>query len=47
LNNGDITLIIADMTKAISILPENKRIFSEDHDIASIRDRPEVKALLS
>jgi len=47
LNNDDITLIIADMKKAISILPENKQIFSEDPDIASIRDRPEVKALLS
>lgn len=46
LKGEDLALVLADMKKAIDLLPENKRIFSTEDDIASIRATPEVKALL-
>jgi tetratricopeptide (TPR) repeat protein len=47
--NEDLALIVADMKKAIELLPENKQLFAspDEHDIDSVRTRPEVAALLT
>jgi hypothetical protein len=47
--NEDPALIVADMKKAIELLPENKQLFAsrDEHDIDSVRTRPEVIALLA
>jgi hypothetical protein len=47
--NEDLALMVADMKKAIELLPENKQLFAspDEHDIDSVRTRPEVAALLT
>jgi hypothetical protein len=46
--NEDPALSVADLKKAIELLPENKQLFAlSEHDIDSVRSRPEVVALLA
>lgn len=41
-----VTSILADMDRAIALLPDNRELFREDSDLASVRDYPEVAARL-
>jgi tetratricopeptide (TPR) repeat protein len=47
--NEDLAAIVADIKKAIELLPENRQLFAspDEHDIDSVRTRPEVAALLT